>query len=271
MSTILLKTVVLNLMPNKETTEQQIITLLKENGVMPNITWLTTATYQSKHTDLTYLKEHYNTFEQIKNEQFDLCIITGAPVEHLAFEDVIYWKELQDIFNFSKTNVISTIFICWAAQAALYHFFGINKYPLQHKRFGIFPQMVEQPGSPFLRQIENGFNMPHSRYSHIKREDFTSQHDLSVLASLDSEPTLLSAFDNQQLYITGHLEYDTNTLHNEYQRDKEKGDDILPPKFYYLNDDSSLSPVNHWRSTALTIYFNVIQLIINKRNNINQG
>ncbi|MDR3328444.1 MAG: homoserine O-succinyltransferase [Prevotellaceae bacterium] len=267
MNSILLKTVVLNLMPNKETTEQQIITLLKENGITPDITWLTTATYQSRHTDLTYLKEHYNTLEQIKNKQFDLCIITGAPVEHLDFENVIYWKELQEIFNFSKTNVICTVFICWAAQAALYHFFGINKYPLQRKCFGIFPQTVEQPDSPFLYQIENGFNMPHSRYSHIKREYFTSQYDLSILASLDSEPTLLSAFDHQQLYITGHLEYDTNTLHYEYQRDKEKGSDILPPKFYYLNNNASLSPVNCWRETALALYFNIIQLIINKRNN----
>ncbi|MCL2888292.1 MAG: homoserine O-succinyltransferase [Elusimicrobia bacterium] len=258
-----MKTAVLNLMPTKRETERHLQTLLEEAGAAPQITWLTTASYKSKNTDEEYLKAKYMTFDKIKDRRFDLFIITGAPVEHMAFEDVAYWKELTEILDFTKKNSLFNIYICWAAQAALYHFYGICKKPLPQKCFGIFEQQIKNKDSVFYKNFPPRFNMPHSRHTTL---DGISNRDLAAEAAFGPEISVISNASKNALFITGHPEYDADTLHNEYMRDMREGKAINMPLNYYPQDNPQNPPPNTWRAEAVLFYKNIINRIQELKN-----
>ncbi|MDR0291933.1 MAG: homoserine O-succinyltransferase [Elusimicrobium sp.] len=258
-----MKIAILNLMPTKKETERQLQTLLEAAGAAPQITWLTTATYKSKNTDEEYLKAKYTTFDKIKNLRFDLFIITGAPVEHMAFEDVAYWKELTGILDFSKKNSLFNIYICWAAQAALYHFYGVNKKPLPQKCFGIFEQRIKNKSGVFYKNFQPRFNMPHSRHTTLCG---VKHGDLIVEAAFGSEISVISARGQRALFITGHPEYDADTLHNEYMRDLREGKSINMPQNYYPQNNPQNPPPNVWRAEAVLFYTNIINHIRSIKN-----
>ena len=248
---------ILNLMPTKEDTETQLMRLLSNSPLQVNITLVTTASYRGTHTDSAYLDREYVSLEDISHRRFDGMIITGAPVENLEFADVKYWSELEDIFNFTETNVTSTIYICWGAQAGLYHFYGINKYPLSKKMFGVFPQYYDRDAhEPLLKGMDDVFNMPHSRHSFIKKEEVDEVDELVTLAHFDNgEPSLIKSRDGKRIFITGHIEYDRYTLRNEYLRDVNKGLPIERPRNYFM--DGGVDNVNmNWTSAANLLYCN---------------
>ena len=206
---------ILNLMPTKETTETQFMRLLSNSPLQVNITLIRTATYNPTHTEAAHLERFYKNFSDIRGRRFDGMIITGAPVENMEFEDVAYWRELEDIFDWTKTNVTSTIFICWGAQAALHYFYGIKKHPLKEKCFGIFAHQRVRDGSiePLMRGISDEFHMPHSRHTIIYAEDIKNVPELKILAySKRAGASIIKSLDNKQVFGTGHMEYDRDTL-----------------------------------------------------------
>lgn len=249
---------ILNLMPTKETTETQFMRLLSNSPLQVNITLVKTSTYNATHTTQTHLDRFYKTFEEIKERKFDGMIITGAPVENMPFEKVAYWKELTEILDWTKSNVTSTLFICWGAQAALHHFYGIKKHPLKEKCFGIFAHQRVRDGSaePLMRGISDEFHMPHSRHTIIYAKDIINVKELKVLAfSKKAGASIIKSYDNRQVFVTGHMEYDRYTLKNEYERDKAKGLDIKPPANYFADPDMTEVKMN-WSSTANLFYIN---------------
>ena len=252
-----LKIVILNLMPLKIDTETQLSRLLGNSPLQVEIELICTKSHNSKNTSKGHLQTFYKHFDDVKDKKFDGMIITGAPVEQLEFEDVDYWQELCEIMEWTKTNVHSTFHICWGAQAALYYHYGIKKYPLDKKLFGVFSHKVERNGSMLFRGFDDEFLVPHSRHTTIKRKDVEKVKALRILASSEKAGIYALSTDNgKQIFITGHSEYDTNTLKKEYIRDKEAGLPIEIPENYFPGNDETKEPVSTWRSGANLIYSN---------------
>ena len=252
-----LEIAIVNLMPTKIETETQLLRLLGNSPMQVNITLLKTNSYVSKNTSEDHLSSFYNVFDDIKDKRFDGMIITGAPIETLQFEDVDYWNELEKIMEFSKTNVTSTFHICWGAQAGLYYHYGINKYPLKKKMFGIYKHTLNNPKNKLFRGFDEVYNAPHSRYTEIKKEDIDKVDDLEILSESEEAGVYVVASKNvKQIFVTGHSEYDKNTLKKEYTRDKEKGLEIGVPINYFKNDDPNLEPIVTWKSHAHLIFSN---------------
>lgn len=252
-----LRIVVLNLMPTKIATETQLARMLANSPLQVEVTFLHTATHQAGHVSGEHLAAFYKTFDEIKDQRFDGMIITGAPVELMEFEEVDYWPELCRIMEFSKTNVYSTLHVCWGAQAALYYHFGIQKEKLPRKMFGVFPHRVVRPNNPLVRGFDEIFYAPHSRHTGVSRIDIDNCSALRILAESDEAgPYLISTDSGRQIFVTGHPEYEQYTLNTEYWRDRNKGLEIQVPRNYYPNDDPTLPPIFRWRSHAFLLYTN---------------
>lgn len=254
-----LKIVILNLMPIKITTETDLIRLLSNSPLQIEVSFMKLKSHTSKNTPIEHMKAFYRDFDLMRNEKFDGMIITGAPVEHLRFEEVNYWNELQDIFDWTRTHVTSTLYICWAAQAGLYHHYGIPKYPLGKKMFGIFEHHVcEGFGQlPIFRGFDDVFFVPHSRHTEIWKEDILHCPGLEVISeSEDAGVYAVMARNGREFFVTGHSEYAPGTLDTEYRRDLEKGLPINMPKNYYRDDDPDKKPLVRWRSTANLFFSN---------------
>lgn len=252
-----LEILVLNLMPTKIATETQLARLLGNTPLQVELELMQTSSHEAKNTSAEHMLKFYTTFDQVRDRYFDGLIITGAPVEHLEFEEVEYWRELCQIMEWSRTHVYSTFHICWAAQAALYYHYGIPKHPLEQKLFGVFPHKVERRSSMLLRGFDDTFMVPHSRHTTFYREDVERCGKLKILASSEEAGIYALATDGgRQVFITGHSEYDALTLKAEYDRDKAKGLDIAVPKNYFPNDDDTQFPAVTWRSHANLLYQN---------------
>ena len=262
------KILLLNLMPTKQATETQLIRMLYSSGVSCELYLMNTVTYVSKNTDSEYLQRFYHGFEYYKNEFFDGLIVTGAPVEQLVFEQVLYWNELSEIFQWAKTHVSSTYAICWGAQAALYSYYGIPKYLLPQKMFGIFEHSILDEGNPLLDGMRNPFVAPHSRHAEVRKEDILKVADLSLaVESQVAGVHLVTSKDLSLVCVTGHPEYDADTLAKEYFRDVEKGDDINCPANYFPNDNPVNAPILSWRDDGKILYGNWVKILCSKKNN----
>jgi homoserine O-succinyltransferase len=252
-----MRVAILNLMPTKVATETQILRLLGNSALQVDVTLLRTATHDPKNTGADHLLKHYTTFEEVWGEKFDGLIITGAPVEQMEFEAVDYWPELSRIMNWAATDVVSTFNICWGAQAALYHRYGIPKYPLPRKMFGVFEHRTLAPTERLLRGFDDTFLAPHSRHTEVRRADIEKVSDLSILAESDDAGVyLVGSKDGRHIFVTGHSEYDPLTLKTEYDRDVNKGLPIDVPRNYYPQDDPSKPPQVRWRGHANLLYAN---------------
>lgn len=258
-----LQVAVLNLMPTKIQTETQLARLLGNTPLQVELTFLHTRSHVSKHTAPEHMQAFYTSFDAVSHRKFDGFIITGAPIEQMPFEDVEYWQELCDILEWTKKNVTSTLHICWGAQAGLYYHYGIPKYPLEEKLFGVFPHVAERRQSILLRGFDDQFMVPHSRHTTIRREDVEKVEALKVLSSSPEAGLYILMTDKgRQIYITGHSEYDADTLEKEYLRDKTAGKPIEVPRNYYPNDDDSKQPLVSWRSHANLLYFNWLNYFV---------
>lgn len=252
-----LKVAVLNLMPTKITTETQLIRLLSNTPLQVELTLLKTAMHTPKHTSAEHMNAFYKSFDEIKNEKFDGLVITGAPVEDIDFEDVDYWPEMKAVMDWSKTHVFSTLHICWAAQAGLYHHFGVPKYHLPKKLSGIYEHRVLEPKRPLMRGFDEVFLAPQSRHTEVRAEDIKKHDELIILAdSLLAGVYIVATEDARMYFITGHSEYDHDTLDAEYRRDKGKGLNPEIPYNYYPDDDPSRRPPNRWRGHAHLMFSN---------------
>ena len=252
-----LKIAILNLMPDKIATETQLLRLLGNTPLQVDIVLLHPKTHKSKNTSGEHLFKFYNTFDEIRHEKFDGLIITGAPIEHLDFTEVTYWDELKDIMDWSKKNVYSTFHICWGAQAGLYHHYGIPKYPLGAKMFGIFPHKICKKHIRLLWGFDDEFYVPQSRHTEVRREDIEKVPELDILAeSEEAGIYMVASKDGRQIFVTGHSEYDAVTLRNEYNRDVDKGLDIHIPKNYFPDDDPKVFPQVKWKSHAHLLFAN---------------
>lgn len=254
-----LKIVVLNLMPLKITTETDLIRLLSNSPLQIEVSFMKLKSHTSKNTPIEHMKAFYRDFASMREERFDGMIITGAPVEHLEFEDVNYWSEITEIFDWTRTHVMSTMYICWAAQAGLYYHYGIPKYPLEKKMFGIFEHHVTEGFShlPIFRGFDDVFYVPHSRHTEVRREDIDRCKDLQVVSESDESGVhIVMARGGREIFVTGHSEYSPYTLDGEYRRDLGKGLPIDMPKNYYRNDDPEQGPLVRWRSTANLLFSN---------------
>ena len=260
-----LHVVVLNLMPLKITTETDLIRLLSNTPLQIDVTFMKLKSHTSKNTPIEHMRQFYVSFDELQDRKFDGLIVTGAPVEDLTFEQVNYWEEIKTIFTWARTHVTSTLYICWAAQAALYYFHGIDKIQLPKKMFGIFKQDIypDYENIPLFRGFDQTFNMPHSRHSGNKKEDILNCKDLSLLAGSDiTGPSIMMERDGREIFITGHLEYNPDTLDSEYKRDLGKRDDLDIPVNYYENDDPSKQPMVTWRAHANLFYHNWINYYV---------
>ncbi len=252
-----LRVAILNLMPTKIQTETQLLRLLGNSPLQVEITLLQTATYQPKNTDSDHLIAHYKTWEKVRNEKFDGLVITGAPVEQMPFEEVDYWDELSTIMDWARTNVFSTLYICWGAQAGLYHRYGIQKYPLTRKMFGVFEHKVLIRNQKLLRGFDDTFLAPHSRHTEVRLADVEKVDELKVLATSEDAGLYLAATQNgRHIFVTGHSEYDPLTLKGEYDRDVGQGLPIEVPRNYYPDDDPSQPPLVRWRGHANLLFAN---------------
>jgi homoserine O-succinyltransferase len=252
-----MRVAILNLMPTKIATETQILRLLSNSPLQVEITLLHTATYESKNTDADHLVNHYVTFKDVEKEKFDGLIITGAPVEQMPFEQVEYWDELKQILDWAETNVESNFYICWGAQAALYHKYGVPKYELPHKMFGVFEHRILSRTESLLRGFDDVFLAPHSRHTEIRRADVEKVDALNILAeSEEAGIYILGSKDGRHIFVTGHSEYDPLTLKGEYDRDVNKGLPINVPQNYYPRNDPSKTPNVRWRGHANLLYTN---------------
>ncbi len=253
----------LNLMPTKIVTETQISRLLGNSPLQVELELLQTATHKSKHTSEEHMLAFYKTFDEVKNRNFDGMIITGAPVENMPFEDVEYWHELTEIMEWTKTHVTSTLHICWGAQAALYYHYGIKKYPLEKKLFGVFEHRVDYKKSILFRGFDDIFSAPHSRHTTVLREDIEKIDELRVLASSEKAGVYVVATPKgRRIFVTGHSEYDADTLAKEYFRDKKAGLPIDVPENYFPDNDDTLAPVVTWRSHANLLFSNWLNYFV---------
>lgn len=252
-----LQILILNLMPLKQDTELQLLRALSNTPLQIDITFLKLSTHVSKNTDASHLNKFYYTFDEISYNKYDGMIITGAPVEHLEFEEVNYWEELTRIMKWSDSNVTSTMHICWGAQAGLYYHYGIRKELLPKKAFGVFEHRVSNRKIPLVRGFDDYFMAPHSRHTTVSREDIAANENLQILAESDEVGVfLVMSGGGKRVFVMGHPEYDRMTLDTEYKRDLSKGLPIEMPKNYYPNDDASNRPNLSWRSHANNIYTN---------------
>lgn len=258
-----LKIAILNLMPTKIVTETQFLRLLSNTPLQIDITLLITKTHTPKNTPMEHLKSFYKYFDDIKDEKFDGLIVTGAPVETLEFEDVTYWKELTEILDWAKNNVFSSMFVCWGAQAALYHNHGIGKHAVKRKISGIYRHCTLEPSHPLVRGFDERFYAPHSRYTEISVEDVVRCKELIPLAISDEAGLyLICSRDGREVYITGHAEYDLETLSNEYNRDIGRNLEPDVPKNYFPEDNPSLPPINVWRAHAHLMFSNWLNYFV---------
>ncbi len=258
-----LRIVMLNLMPQKIVTETQIARLIGNTPLQVELELLQTATHKSKHTSPEHMLAFYKVFDDIKDQNFDGMIITGAPVEHMPFEEVEYWDELCEIMEWSKTHVTSTLHICWGAQAGLYYHYGIQKHALPEKVFGVFEHTLDYKRSILFRGFDDTFLVPHSRHTTVLREDVESVDGLKILASSEEAGVFVVSTDRgRQIFVTGHSEYDADTLKREYLRDKNAGLPIAIPKNYFPNDDDTKEPLVRWRSCANLFYSNWLNYFV---------
>lgn len=265
-----LKVIILNIMPKKIETESQILRLLSNTPLQVDIDLLQMASHVSRNTSQSHLEAFYKTFSEIRGNRYDGMIITGAPVELLEYEEVDYWDEITEIMEWSKTHVFSTLYICWAAQAGLYYHFGIPKYPLEQKMFGVFPHRAEVSKCQLLRGFDDIFYVPHSRNTEVRREDIERIPQLEILTSSDISGVHIVANKNgRQYFITGHSEYDRDTIANEYRRDLEKGIDINIPYNYFPDDDPNNVPLFSWRCTANLMFSNWLNYCVYQRTPFN--
>ncbi len=252
-----LEILILNLMPLKEETEVQLMRELSNTPLQVNITFMTTESYVGHNTPTDHLDRFYVKLDEVKDMRFDGLIVTGAPVEQLSYEEVIYWKEFCEILDWAESHVTSTVFLCWAAMGALHHFYGIEKYELDKKLFGIYAHTVHHRKVPLIRGFDDFFYAPHSRYTGIKKEDIVKEEDLTILAESDEAGVFLCVNPTgSRIFVLGHPEYDRMTLDHEYHRDLGKGLPIDIPKNYYPDDDPDRTPVLSWRAHANTLYTN---------------
>lgn len=258
-----LKIAALNLMPTKITTETQLIRLLSNSSLQIEFTLLQTATHRSTHTPAEHMAAFYKNFDDICSQNFDGLIITGAPVENLDFDEVNYWDELCEIMEWSRNHVFSTLHICWAAQAGLNFHYGIPKYPLRKKLFGVFEHYALLPNHPIVRGFDEYFLAPHSRHTEVRESDIAEVPELEVVAKSDlAGAYIIAARDSRMLFVTGHSEYDYDTLANEYFRDKAKGLDIDLPHNYFPGDNPSKKPPNVWRGHANLLFSNWLNYFV---------
>lgn len=258
-----LQIAILNLMPLKEATEVQLLRCLSNTPLQVDVTFLTTASYVGKNTAASHLDKFYQTFEYVKDQKFDGLVITGAPVEQMEFEEVVYWDELTRIMEWSKQAVTSTLHICWGAQAGLYYHYGLKKQLLPEKVFGIFEHKVEHRNNSLLRGFDDVFWAPHSRYTDVSMDEIRAHKSLQVLAASEEVGAfLVMAEEGKQIFVLGHLEYDQLTLDEEYKRDLGKGLEISVPKNYYPKDDPNQSPLVRWRSHANAFYTNWLNYFV---------
>lgn len=252
-----LKILFLNLMPTKIVTETQFLRILGNSPLQVDMTFLHPKSHVPKNTPGEHLISFYKNFEEVKNEKFDGMIITGAPVEQLDFNEVGYWDELKEIMDWSVNNVTSTIHVCWGAQAALYHHFGIPKYLLEKKMFGVFPHVINKNNVKLLRGFDDVFYVPHSRYTEVRAEDIAKVPELEILSESEESGVYIAATkDKNLIFVTGHSEYDKMSLKEEYERDINKGIDINIPKNYFTNDNPKEKPIVNWRAHANLLYTN---------------
>ena len=258
-----LKIVILNLMPLKITTETDLVRLLSNTPLQIDITFMKLKSHTPKNTPIEHMMMFYKDFDVIKEERFDGMIITGAPVENFEFEEVGYWKEITTIFEWAKSHITSTMYICWAAQAGLYYHYGIPKHPLKKKMFGIFEQRCNNPLLPIFRGFDDIFYMPQSRHTEVRKEDIVSDGRLDLIAeSEESGPTIITANGGREFFITGHFEYAPLTLDQEYRRDLGKRDDVEMPKNYYIGNNPENKPLVRWRAHANLFFTNWINYYV---------
>ena len=258
-----LKIVILNLMPLKITTETDLIRLLSNTPLQMDICFMKLQSHTPKNTPVEHMMMFYKSFEELSSQKFDGMIITGAPIENMDYEAVEYWEEIQAIFNWSRTHVTSTMFLCWGAMAGLYHFYGIPKYPLPKKMFGIFQQQTLNPALPIFRGFDDTFFMPQSRHTEVRKEDILAHKELEIIAeSPESGVSIVMARGGREFFITGHLEYAPDTLDREYKRDKGKRDDVDVPVNYYMNNNPAEPPIVTWRAHANLFYSNWINYYV---------
>ena len=258
-----LRIVILNLMPLKITTETDLIRLLSNTPLQLDVSFMKLRSHTSKNTPIEHMMMFYRDFADMQKEKFDGMIITGAPVEQMEYSEVNYWTEITEIFDWARTHVTSTLFICWAAQAGLYHYYGIPKYGLQKKMFGIFPQRILVQQLPIFRGFDDVFMMPHSRHTEVRRDDIVRHPELQLIAeSDDSGVSIVMARGGREFFITGHLEYAPNTLDNEYRRDRGVRSDVEMPRNYYAADDPQQPPVVTWRAHANLFYNNWVNYYV---------
>ncbi len=252
-----LRILILNLMPTKQETETQLLRCLSNTPLQIEVELLQTSTHQSKNTPQAHLLSFYKTFAQVKENRYDGMIITGAPVEQMPFEEVDYWPELCEIMDWSTTHVHSVYHICWGAQAGLYHHYGIGKKALPEKMFGLYYHSLQQPQLPLVRGFDDRFLAPHSRHTEVEIADILNNPELTIVALSDiAGAYIVIAKGGRQIFVTGHSEYDADTLAKEYFRDLNKGLPIALPVNYFPNDDPALTPLNRWRSHANLLYSN---------------
>ena len=258
-----LEILILNLMPTKIATETQIARLLANTPLQVHMTLLQTASHAATHVSAAHLDAFYKTFDEVKNNRYDGMIITGAPVERLDFEKVDYWDQLTEIFDWARTHVTSTLYICWAALAGLYHFYGIPKHALPHKLFGVFTHHKHDEKNPIFRGFDDRFEVPHSRYSEVRRSDIERNPELTILSeSEEAGVYMVMARGGREFFITGHSEYSALTLDIEYRRDRAKGLDIALPRNYYPGDNPDNPPVVTWRGHANLLFTNWLNYFV---------
>ena len=252
-----LKIAIVNLMPTKEVTETQLLRLLGNTPLQIEISLVRMEDHKSKNTDSSYLDKFYIPSSEVFKNKYDGMIITGAPVEQMDFEKVDYWDELCSIMDYAKKNVYSTLYVCWGSFAGLYHNYGINKYSLERKMSGIFMNTRCTEGEPLLRGFDDTFPIPQSRHTTFRKEEITANPNLEILAeSAEAGVTIIKSKDNREIFMTGHLEYDTLTLSQEYYRDIAKGMNVPLPKNYFPTNNVNIMPTSYWRSTAHLFYSN---------------
>lgn len=258
-----LQIVVLNLMPLKITTETDLVRLLSNTPLQIEINFMRLKSHTPKNTPVEHMQMFYKSFKELSLQKWDGMIVTGAPIELLPFEDVEYWEEIKSIFNWARTHVTSTLYICWAAQAGLYHFYHIPKHTLSEKKFGIFRQYPLIPDLPIFRGFDDSFMMPHSRHTEVRRSDIEKEPALQVIAeSAESGVSMIMARGGREFFITGHLEYAPDTLDKEYKRDFGKRQDVAKPLHYYRDDDPTKGPAVSWRSHANLFFCNWINYYV---------
>ena len=259
-----LEIVILNLMPLKITTETDLLRLLSNTPLQLDITFMKLVSHTPKNTPIEHMRMFYIPFERLRDKRFDGMIITGAPVEQMEYEDVSYWDEISEIFTWAKTHVTSTLYICWAAQAGLYHHYGVPKHNLDRKMFGIFKHHITtETFLPIFRGFDDMFRMPHSRHTEVRREDIVKHKELSIIAeSYESGVGIVMAKEGREFFITGHMEYNPDTLDKEYKRDMGKRDDVDMPQNYYRNDNPDDGPQVRWRAHANLLFQNWINYYV---------